>query len=61
MSMRGRRLYPRELGTPVPPLAVTFFRGWGTWLVGWDYEKHVWEWTLMVHLGPFAVAIHRVR
>lgn len=45
----------------MPPLAVTFFRGWGTWLVGWDYEKHVWEWTLMVHLGPFAVAIHRVR
>lgn len=57
--MIGRRIYPRELPADMgpPPLEVTFFHGWDSWLFGAELERHPREWLLQLRLGPVGLWI----
>lgn len=61
--MVGHRVFPRALPSiddSVPRLEVQRWFGWNAMLLGWNLERHPGEWTLWLHVGPFALSIQRV-
>jgi len=46
---------------PPQNVEVHWWHGLTSWLFGFDLERHPYEWTLWLRLGPLGLSIQRLR